>query len=439
MLRFSVVRRTFMQSVRQMMSIPKFLLPLLLLGLIAACDGILDVDDPGAIRSGDLTDPQMEELIVHGVLSEFQYAYNYMLLSASIFSDEVYTDHTNIDHREFALLDFDDTNVLNNETFTALQKARVTAEDAVERLTEFHGSDASSSLNIAIAHAYAGYAYVLLGEHFCQAPVDVGEPMSSDELLALAVDHFEQAMGIAAGATGTGAGGIDSQLVLNLAHLGAARASLQLGAMQEAIGYANEVDGDFEEYVYRSANSAREQNIIGVQWATTGQWLSVDPAFQFLDDPRVRHMPEPAAGLNARDIYVPFRPYSYEGWDPGDEAQTVTTSTHVRFASSLESRYIIAEATGPNEETLEFVNERRAVGGQDAVSLSGDALMEELRKQRSRDFFMSVQRHGDLRRYLNLYGIDLFPTGTYPVTNEPYGSARCFIIPLSESSGNPNV
>jgi tetratricopeptide (TPR) repeat protein len=428
-----------MKSDRQMISIQKVLPLLLLLCSISACDDLLDVDDPGAIRSEDLVDPQMEELIVHGVLSEFQFAYNSMLLSASIFSDELYTDHTNIDHREFALLNFDNTNALNNGAFTNLQKARVAAEDAVDRLTEFHGNESSSSVNVAIAHAYAGYSYVLLGEHFCQAPVDVGAPLTSAELLAAAVDHFEEAIEVAGRATGTGAGGMDPQLLLNLAHLGAARASLQMGEMQQAIAHANEVEEDFEEYVYRSSNSSREQNIIGVQWATTGQWLSVAPAFQFLDDPRVRHLPEPGAGLNARDIFVPFRPYSYEGWNPEDEAQTVTTSTHVRFASSLEARYIVAEAAGPTAETLEFVNERRAVGRQEGVSLSGDELMEELREQRARDFFMSVQRHGDLRRYIDLYGIDLFPTGTYPVTSEPYGDARCFIIPLSESSGNPNV
>lgn len=411
---------------------------LLLSTMLFACDDMLSVNDPGAIQRDDLTNPEMEELIMHGVLSEFQYAYGYMLLSASIFSDEIYTDHTNIDHREFALLDFSNTNVLNNNTYTFLQKARVSAEDAITRLTEFHDGS-NGVLNIAAAHAYAGYTYVLLGEHFCQAPIDIGPALNSDQLLQEAIAHFQQALQIASTVSGTAVGGIAPEDIQNLANLGAARASLQMGEMDQAITYAEAVSPGFEEYVYRSNNSGREQNIIGVQWQTTGQWLSVDPRFQDLDDPRIRHTTDGRLGLNAREIYVPYRPMSYSGWDPEETEQIVETSTNVRFASDLEARYIIAEASGPTEATGDFVNERRAVGGQDPVDLTGDALMEELREQRARDFFMSVQRHGDLRRYMDLYGIDLFPSGQYPVTTEQYGDARCFIIPLSETSANPNI
>jgi hypothetical protein len=405
---------------------------------LTGCDGLLSVNDPGAIQLDDLNDPSMEDLIMHGVLSEFQYAYGNMLLTASIFSDELYTDHTNIDHREFALLNFSNTNVLNSNTYTFLQKARVIAEDAVTRITGFHGG-ASGNLNIAVAHVFAGYSYVLLGEHFCEAPIDVGPALSSNELLDAGIAHFAQALQIAAGGSGTAAGGYTPATIRNLANLGTARASLQAGLTDQAIAYAQNVDPGFQEYVYRSNNSGREQNIIGVQWQTTGQWLSADPSFQNLGDPRVRHTTDGRLGLNANSIYVPFRPMAYSGWDPANPAQIVETSTHVRFASHLEARYIIAEASGPTGTTLEFVNERRAVGGQGAVNLSGDALMGELRDQRARDFFMAVQRHGDLRRYLNLYGIDLFPTGQYPVTNEQYGNARCFVIPLSEIGANPNL
>ncbi len=407
--------------------------------LLPACDGLLSVDDPGAIQVEDLSDPALETLVMHGVLSDFQFAYDYMLLTTSIFSDELYTDHTNIDHRQFALFNFDNTNALNNGTYTNLQKARVSAEDAVQRLEAYHGAAAATRLNTAIAHAYAGYASVLLGEHFCEAPIDVGPALSSEELLQRGIEHFNQALTIAAASSGTGVNGFDAARVRNLANLGAARASLQMGAMQDAIRFAQGVEAGFEEFVYRSNNSSREQNTIGVQWSTTGQWLSVDPAFQFLGDPRVRHTPQPRQGLNARPIYVPYRPLMYEGYDPSVPDQIVELSTDVRFASDLEARYIIAEASGPTAATLQFVNERRAVGGQAAVSLSGDAIMAELREQRARDFFMAVQRHGDLRRYLALYGLDLFPTGKYPVTDEIYGDARCFIIPLSESGANPNL
>lgn len=110
----------------------------------------------------------------------------------------------------------------------------------------------------------------------------------------------------------------------------------------------------------------------------------------------------------------------------------------MRFASSLEARYILAEAGGPTADTRDLVNERRAVAGQPPASAAGDDLMAELRDQRARDFFLTGQRLGDLRRYQNLYGLDLFPTGQYPVFPDHYGNVTCFLVPQSEKASNPN-
>lgn len=415
----------------------KLIATLVIAFLISSCDGLLTVQDPGSIERDDLDDPQNEELIMNGVYSEFQYTFDYMTLTASILSDEIYTDHTNIDHREFALFNFDESNILNDNTYTFLQKTRVIAEDAAERIATFH-DDPSGNLNVAESHAYAGYANLLLGEHFCESPIDGGPALSSNELLERALGIFEQAILIAGNAQ-QGASAERAAHILNLANLGSARASLQLGDFSNAVTHASAVPDDFEAFVYRSSNSSRESSIMAAQWITTQPWASVYPRFQNLNDPRVRHISEPVPGLNAREVFLPYRPYFYQGWDRNNSEQTIDLSTGIRFASGLEARYIEAEASGPTPETLTFVNERREFGGQDPVSLSGDELMEELREQRARDFFMAVQRLGDLRRYLNLYGIDLFPSGSYPVTDEIYGDARCFIIPLSEINGNPNL
>ncbi|HSL69001.1 MAG TPA: hypothetical protein VK864_02105, partial [Longimicrobiales bacterium] len=95
------------------------------------------------------------------------------------------------------------------------------------------------------------------------------------------------------------------------------------------------------------------------------------------------------------------------------------------------------EVQGPTAATLTFVNERRAVVGKPAVNLTGDALMAELRTQRSLDFYLTSQRLGDLRRYKAKLGIDLFPKGKYPITSEVYSDAQCFIVPLAEKATNP--
>lgn len=426
-----------MKSLNKKFLLVKFVSLFLIVFILSSCSDLLTVEDPGSIEIDDLSNPENEELILNGVYSEFQYAFDYMTLTASILSDEIYTDHTNIDHREFALFNFNNNNALNSNTYTFLHKARVIAEDAAVRIATFH-DNSDSNLNVAESYAYAGYANVLIGEHFCESPIDGGPALSSNEILERALDMFDQAITIAGNAQLAAPSERASQ-ILNLANLGSARASLQMGEFSNAINFASTVPDDFEAFVYRSSNSSRESSIMAAQWITTQPWASVDIPFQNLNDPRVRHISDPVPGLNAQDVFLPYRPFFYQGWDRDNDAQTIDLSTDIRFASGLEARYIEAEANGPTSETMSFINERRDFGGQGSVSLTGDDMMEELREQRGRDFYMAVQRHGDLRRYLNLYNIDLFPSGSYPISSDNYGDARCFIIPLSEINGNPNL
>ena len=112
--------------------------------------------------------------------------------------------------------------------------------------------------------------------------------------------------------------------------------------------------------------------------------------------------------------------------------------TDVKFATGLEARYVIAEANGAVASTLAFVNERRAVGGKPAVNLTGTELMAELRVQRSIDFYLTGQYLGDLRRYKAKLGIDLFPSGKFPVTADVYSAHTCFLVPIAEKNSNPN-
>ena len=116
----------------------------------------------------------------------------------------------------------------------------------------------------------------------------------------------------------------------------------------------------------------------------------------------------------------------------------IDITSNVKFATGLEAQYILAEVDGATPATLAFVNSRRAVGNQAPVNLTGADLITELRNQRARDFYLTGQRLGDLRRYLKA-GTDLFPKGKYPVFTDFYGDNKCFIIPLAEKAGNPNV
>ena len=406
---------------------------------VSGCKGILDVQNPGALKESQLTDPALEQFLVNGAIGEFQYSYGYYTLYSGIMSDEVFTDHTNVGVRELSLHAFTDLNDVNQSVFENLSRARAEADDALDRLKVILGASAGSSLNVARVMAYGGYAYTLLAEGFCEATVSLSPALPSSEMFKRALSHFDSAITIAtASAVGASAANAAAATdIINMARVGAARAALKSGDLVRARGYAVLVPDTYEKLSYYSSNSVRENNIVNSAVRATGAWLSMTPAFQGLADPRVPQPTASRAGLNSNPIWVPFRPEQYSGWVATGSPQTIDITSNIRFASGLEARYIQTEADGATAAMLTFVNARRAVGGKAAVTLTGTALTTEFRQQRAIDFYLTGQRLGDLRRYA-AGGTNLFPSGKYPVFPDPYGSAQCFIIPLSEKTGNPN-
>lgn len=405
----------------------------------AACSDILEVSDPGAIQGEQLKDPVLENLIVNGVVGEFQVAYGSYALWSGVLADEVFTDHTNVSVREFSLHNFIDLNETNEGVYVNLQRTRQSADDASARLREILGASAGTSINLARVLAYGAYSYVLLAEGFCDAPVNLSAPLLPDELFKLGIARFDTAITIATAyrAGTTVAANIAAATdLINMSNVGAARAALKMGDLAKAKTYAALVPAAYEKLALYSANTVRENNQLNRPARTADPFLGVHPAFLGLNDPRVPALGTARLGLNSNPIFPPQRPIMYAGWT-SSAVQTIDITTNIKFATGLEAQYVIAEADGPTAGTLVFVNARRAVGSQAAVSLSGATLMAELRVQRARDFYLTGQRLGDLRRYLKA-GVDLFPTGKYPVFTDFYGDKTCFIVPLSEKAGNPN-
>ncbi len=405
------------------------------------CSDVLNVSNPGALQEEQLTNPALEQFLVNGAVGEFQYAQGYYALWSAMLSDEAYTDHTEVGIRELSLHNFNDLNGTNESVFGNLSRARASADDAVTRLKVILGTGAGASLSVARALTYGGYSYVLLGEGFCEAPVNLGPGLASNELLKRAVAHFDSAITVAqayAAVPGTSTANVAAATdLVNLSRVGAARASLKSGDLAKARTYAALVSDTYEKLAYYSANSVRENNIMNSGIRTVGAWQSMAVPFLGLNDPRVPQTATSRGGLQQGALWVPLRPSQYSGWVATGTPQTIDITSNVRFAGGLEARYIGIEADGPTAAMLTFVNARRAIGGKAAVNLTGAELLAEFRMQRGIDFYLTGQRLGDLRRY-KVAGTDLFPKGKYPVNAEIYGTATCFIVPLSEKTGNPN-
>jgi hypothetical protein len=429
--------------------------------LFAGCTDFLKASNPSAIQADDLANPLYIPLMVNGVIGEYQQVVDDLDLRSGVFGDELFNNHGFFEEREI-----DKRNVIpENGTYplviyVPLQRARYLADSVAGRLKTLLGDSASKDLRVARVLAYAGSSYDLLAENLCTIPINGSAPYTPEETISkFAIPRLNEAIAVATafrGSTTNTALQAAADSIINFAKLTAARSLLFVNDKPGARAFAVQIPATFEFRSYYSAQNARENNAF--QNAAVGSpWVSLEPKNKRLNDPRVPHLVTPsgvqsiAAGNadtvtinNVRTIgaFIPKSPLMHSTYDGTTTGAVFTLGpNYIRIATYLEAQYIIAEADGPVATTLTFVNARRAVGGQAPVTLAGAALMDELREQRRRDFFLDGHRLGDMRRYLKYDKIDNFPRGPYPgsISGEQFNDATCWPLPLSEIAGNPNV
>jgi starch-binding outer membrane protein, SusD/RagB family len=413
----------------------------------AGCSEFLVARNPGAVEEQNVNDPAYLNLIANGPIYAYQLAHTDVTYWNGQLTDELYNRATfaeegQIDRRDL----YPEMTYINAFIYAPLQRARYLGEDAARRLKTILGDSASRDLRVARSLAYAGQAYVELGETMCVTPIDLGPPKPSAEIFADAIARFEEAIAIATAARThfEAQTPVNPNLVAaadsvrNFARVGAARAALNRNEKSRAIAFASQVPANFVFWAYYTDNTTGQRNRT-YERLTLGSNATMlnTPFIDKLGDPRLPRI----AGTTGRGG-IPLSPPSYSTFNNTLAGANFAPVMSMRISSGLEARYIIAEAEGPTAATLAFVNERRAAGLQTEVVLTGDELMAELREQRSRDFYLDNHRLGDLRRYREFYGIDLFPKGPYPgsTSGQVYNeSVFCWPLPINEINGNPNI
>jgi hypothetical protein len=408
------------------------------MAVMGGCD-LLTVTNPGAITEEDLDNPERIPLIVNGVMGEFQRAYGWYTLYTASFSGETTDTHVFAENRDVQMREVSSFTGLLNTNYTRLQRTRAAGDNAADRIRGILGQEAEQHLGVARALAYSGYSMVLLGESYCEAPINVSAAYQPAELFEMAIDRFDDAIGVAT--RGRSASQASADSLLALARLGAALDALKRGENARAIAFASQVPANFEFWVAFSDNSTAEWNQFWNATRFGNAHLQPGPGYFEMNDPRVPKTPDQRilqtpAGFGSLEGRLPLPPMNYTGW--GVDTVIIQQDTDVRFASGLEARYIIAEAGGMTAaELLAFINQRRAVGNQGVFV--GTDLQAELREQRRRDFYLTGHRLGDLRRYIDRGAGNYFPTGTWPFGQRTYGPNTCFPIPNSELNSNPNL
>src|SRR5688500_9907007 len=201
---------------------------------VTACDNPLDVVTTSRIPQENIETPANAQLLIDGAIADFECAFAaYVVQSATVGEEFIYAQQTAArtpaDARRVTENDglYSTSSCAGLGIYVPLQTARGTAETALSYLKGW--TDAEVPVNrtnlIAIAAAYAGYSYVLLGEGFCtmaisrinpDRSIDYGGEIQRDSVFKIAVARFSEAIAAAQSVNNTD--------ILRMAYLGRARA-----------------------------------------------------------------------------------------------------------------------------------------------------------------------------------------------------------------------
>jgi hypothetical protein len=432
-----------------------------MLGACSVTDDLLEANNPEEIREDQLDDEGLVTVLVNSVVGSIGGMYTGFIIRAAVFTDEILYG---INDEQSARLNqrvvrFDEGNA--GTAFATVSRVRFLGDSISVRLTSLlprlnPPADPTRDRRMALVLAYAGYGLIFTGEQICEATINVGDKLyTPKELGELAITRFEQAITIA---TAAGSGATD---VLNLARTGLARAALLAQNKAKAMSAAANVPANFVWWV-EYKDQIQNMGLVG---NVTGANHNLGVGVKFLNgvypnqnlvatqtDPRIQHMPNWRLGHNQLTrLYTPYQTLRFSGYNgqtqaTGGKPILYQNDTDIQLASGVEAWHHYYEAAGPDATagpagtTLQFVNARRAFGNQTPVTLTGAALMAELREQRGKDLFLGGFRLGDLRRWKDTGVGDFFPTGIHPNAQwGPYGDATCFPLPDDEYEGNPNI
>jgi hypothetical protein len=400
---------------------------------ITACSDILSVDSPTQVAADLLDDPAHANLLVQGVIGDFDCALGSYIVAQGLLGDELHDGTFTASRWPTPSRTLSGTEVYGTNSctglgvYTPLSIARWTADDALRKLDAWTDAEVEDRTEkVGIVTAYSGYAHVLLGEGMCTVAFDVGPELQPADAFARAEERFTRAI------TAATAAGDDE--TLHMALVGRARARLNMGDGAGAAADAALVPEGFEKVAVRSELDARSRNRIAQEspWSNAtgddGASISVKEPYRNLT---VAGVPDPRVPVT--DMEGTTVDALTENWR---QDKYTSPAQPVPIATYEEAQLIIAEVEG-GQTAVNIINELRAEHGLPPfVSVNEAEIQAQVREERRRELFLEGHRLGDMRR-LNLA---LFPaTGTAYNKGGTYGDARCFPLPDVERRNNPNL
>jgi hypothetical protein len=421
------MRRSHANHRRALRITPALLVAGLSVAGTTACDELLEANAPSRILEQTLLQPSNAPVLVAGLIADFECAFGNYVAAAGTIADEFMDSQANA-----AIWDLD-RRTSNPGTalyatggcggfgglYTPISVARFQADQALRLLDGWTDAQvANRQLLIATAAAYAGYSYILLGEGFCSAAVDLGPELQPAALFARAEERFTRAI------TSTAA----TADIRNLALVGRARARINQNKGAEAAADATLVPANFVFNARTTAASGRAENRV-FRFNNTSGTMTVDSSFRNLTigttaDPRVpvrdggRGGSLPTVRLWVQDKYRSLA-------DP------------IPIATFREALLIRAEVAG-GAQAVSLLNQLRARHTLPQFTSTDNAeIAAQVREERRRELFLEGHRLYDTMRF----NVPLRPPAgaVFPNGGGTYGTNKCLPLPDIERLNNPNI
>jgi hypothetical protein len=417
---------------------------------LTGCDlnKILQVQPANLIPAVDLEKPESAGLLVTGVASDFDCAFNsYVVVGALLgeeFEDGLQTaDRWPYDQRNISPSQarYSRNSCTALGIYAPLHGARVSANNVrrlVEGWTDVQVPNVRQQ-HIARLAAYEAWSQLLLAEAFCETvfstvngeEIVYGTKLTRAQALDTAIVRFTQAIDVA---TTIGIGNAAADSIRYFALVGRARAYHDLGNMVAARADAAIVPAAFVWNVTASNANARRQNrVFQESNLTTVPSSSVGARYRqatYTSDPRI---PVTNRNLLSNGTNVPL-------WA---QRKYLAVTSSIPAATGLEMQLLIAEAdiATNTANTLAIIATMRTAGAQGAYTGTTAAEhLAEIIDQRRRALFLTGTHFGDIIRY----NLQISPaSGATTPWNQSFGpdlgSQLCLPLPEVEIQNNPNL
>jgi hypothetical protein len=404
--------------------------------MVAACDGLLEVELPGQLRSEDLDDPALAEVLVRSVQSDFDCALSTYVMYGGLWGHDFYQSDnfsrgrlTQLRSDEVLIFDQDECDVATfPQLYLPFQIARFQGEDAVERIEGFEpGSVEDPNFLIGKAYAYSGYAYQIMSETMCELAFDGGPLVSRAAGMELAKARFTSAINFASLVT-TGTNAVEAAEIVNMALVGRARARLNLGGdVAGVLADAGAVTAGFVRYADMDGGDSRRYNRIYDENERNGGGSTVHPSYFGL---LVGAVPDPRVVVDEHPEITAFDNISQIAY----QQKYASLDADIPFSSWREAQLMIAEVDPT--QTVAVINSLRAtwptIAGEVYVDAGATANFAALWEERRRELFLQGTKIGDILR-INVPSVttDDFETGLNQ-RNAQYGPNTCYPLPDQE-------